>query len=217
MEPLLIETPGAPRPLRLIAGDIALDFANTIDQPPGDSFDHLARYDDLIGWTSNSGVIAIDVAAGLSSTAAQHPRAAARAVQEAHRLRSIIQTIFAPETDVHQLEKRFDDLRPYLADAFGAANLTLAHDPGQRWQWSDPSDLRTPLRPVAAAAAALLNSTDLGQIKRCANCPWLFVDRSRNHLRRWCDMQDCGHASKVRLAAARRHARSRQTGPDKNR
>jgi len=41
---------------------------------------------------------------------------------------------------------------------------------------------------------------ELSRVRECANqeCHWLFVDRSRNRSRRWCDMAICGNVMKVR-------------------
>jgi predicted RNA-binding Zn ribbon-like protein len=42
-------------------------------------------------------------------------------------------------------------------------------------------------------------------VKLCAQCSWLFVDRSRNGSRRWCSMGECGAQVKMRrYRAARR-------------
>ena len=43
-------------------------------------------------------------------------------------------------------------------------------------------------------------SDELPLLKRCADdqCGWVFLDRSRNHARRWCDMQVCGNNQKAR-------------------
>jgi predicted RNA-binding Zn ribbon-like protein len=37
-------------------------------------------------------------------------------------------------------------------------------------------------------------------VKQCAGegCGWLFLDTSRNHLRRWCTMDECGNRAKMR-------------------
>ncbi|MEO8561896.1 MAG: CGNR zinc finger domain-containing protein [bacterium] len=37
-----------------------------------------------------------------------------------------------------------------------------------------------------------------------ADCGWLYVDRSRNGLRRWCQMEVCGTREKSRKRAGRR-------------
>lgn len=63
------------------------------------------------------------------------------------------------------------------------------------------------LWPVARSAAELLTSPDAQRVRECAlrSCSWLFVDRSRNRRRRWCDMKTCGNRAK-----ARRHYRRKQ-------
>jgi hypothetical protein len=42
-------------------------------------------------------------------------------------------------------------------------------------------------------------------LKVCANpaCRWLFLDRSKNHARLWCDMAVCGNRAKARRYADR--------------
>jgi predicted RNA-binding Zn ribbon-like protein len=45
-------------------------------------------------------------------------------------------------------------------------------------------------------------------LKHCAadDCGWLFLDRSRNHARRWCDMKVCGNNAKARRFYRRHRA-----------
>ncbi len=52
---------------------------------------------------------------------------------------------------------------------------------------------------------SLLTSPSLARVRHCASasCGWLFVDVSRNHSRRWCDMEDCGNRAKARRHYAR--------------
>jgi predicted RNA-binding Zn ribbon-like protein len=68
-------------------------------------------------------------------------------------------------------------------------------------------ELESPLWPVAHATYALLTSSRAGRIKRCAGCPWLFLDQSKNGSRRWCSMEICGTNEKMRLYVSRRAAR----------
>jgi predicted RNA-binding Zn ribbon-like protein len=37
-------------------------------------------------------------------------------------------------------------------------------------------------------------------------CRWLFLDTSRNHTRRWCDMKVCGNRMKARRFHERHEA-----------
>jgi len=57
---------------------------------------------------------------------------------------------------------------------------------------------------VAASALSLLDSSVRPRIRICANCRWLFIDRSRNGSRRWCDMTVCGNRQKARRHYQRR-------------
>jgi len=65
------------------------------------------------------------------------------------------------------------------------------------------------LAPVVESAAALLTSPDLSRVRECESetCGWLFIDRSRNRSRRWCDMTVCGNRAKVRRHYQRTHAK----------
>jgi len=77
-----------------------------------------------------------------------------------------------------------------------------------KWRWRGiPGNLESILWPVVRAAANLLTSPDAGRLRMCAgpDCGWLYVDRSRNGLRRWCEMETCGTLEKSRRRAARRH------------
>jgi predicted RNA-binding Zn ribbon-like protein len=64
------------------------------------------------------------------------------------------------------------------------------------------------LWPLAQSAGALLTGDQRARVRECSghDCRWLFLDLSRNHSRRWCDMNDCGNRAK-----ARRHYQRRRT------
>jgi predicted RNA-binding Zn ribbon-like protein len=53
---------------------------------------------------------------------------------------------------------------------------------------------------VSRAAAELLIGEDIGYVRQCASddCSWLFLDKTKNHRRRWCDMKSCGNRDKAR-------------------
>ena len=50
-------------------------------------------------------------------------------------------------------------------------------------------------------------------VKECANdnCLWLFLDRTRNHGKRWCEMKGCGNRAKVRGHRARQRKAARRS------
>jgi predicted RNA-binding Zn ribbon-like protein len=46
-----------------------------------------------------------------------------------------------------------------------------------------------------------MTSENYQRVGQCADvdgCGWLFVDTSKNHSRRWCDINDCGNRAKQR-------------------
>ena len=57
-----------------------------------------------------------------------------------------------------------------------------------------------PLWVLAMSASDLLTSDAVDRVRECDNpeCRWLFLDTSKNHTRRWCDMKLCGNRMKAR-------------------
>ncbi|HEX8049114.1 CGNR zinc finger domain-containing protein [Rhizobium sp.] len=52
----------------------------------------------------------------------------------------------------------------------------------------------------------LIAMPDPQRMKICRNCGWLFIDRSKNKSRAWCDMAVCGNRAK----ASRHYRRKRE-------
>ncbi len=52
---------------------------------------------------------------------------------------------------------------------------------------------------TAMSALRLISPQRGGALKICPNCEWLFLDRSKNKSRAWCDMAVCGNRVKARL------------------
>jgi predicted RNA-binding Zn ribbon-like protein len=69
-----------------------------------------------------------------------------------------------------------------------------------------------PATPIAFEAALAISALSLlrrekdARLKICGNCGWLFLDRSRNSSRLWCDMAVCGNRRKASRYYRRRTA-----------
>jgi len=106
------------------------------------------------------------------------------------------------------------ELNATLSAAMGQLELAprTAADGGRgalRWNWRDAGErLDSVLWPVVRAAGDLLASDESERIRECGgdDCGWMYVDRSRNGLRRWCQMEVCGTKEKSRQRALRRAA-----------
>lgn len=203
-----------PRELPIVGGHLALDFANTVDDPLGPArHDHVASYPDLVRWAVRTAAIDSEMAAALLASAAHDPAAAAAALTLAHHLREVLNQIFGAIADHMKgaLDEHWTELRPFAASAVATSTLEGTDRKALRWTRNgDSEDLAMVLHPIALAATDLLTSPDLTRIKRCARCPWLFLDNSKNHSRRWCDMNDCGRAQKIERYVARRAAARQQ-------
>jgi predicted RNA-binding Zn ribbon-like protein len=68
------------------------------------------------------------------------------------------------------------------------------------WVAAENSELQLPLWLLVQSASELLTGEAVQRVLACANqeCRWLFLDTSKNHTRRWCDMKICGNRIKVR-------------------
>ena len=202
--------PAGIRVLPIVAGHLALDFANTVDDPLGPlRHDHIAGYPALLAWSVRIGTLPSDAASALWEAGVQRPRRTAAVMQKATALRDAINGTFgAIVADRAGAARPWAELRPFIATAIGHADLP---HPAPSW---DFTDLESPLWPVAEAAYRLAISPDLARLKRCVACPWLFLDKSKNGSRRWCSMEFCGTERKKRRYVAKRAASRRAARTD---
>lgn len=208
-----VETPDHIAALRVVGGDLALDFANTVDGGPGGGtgFDRLRGYGDLVAWGLRVGFVSEDGADVLIREARRRPEEAEAVYGRALELRGAIYGIFRAVADRERpASDGVEVLRRAESEGLSRAELVRGED-GFRWGWTDGGDLAGVVWPVAHAAAGLLTSNRLARLKRCAGCRWLFVDTSKNRGRRWCTMEDCGTQEKVRRYVAKRAARRKAT------
>jgi predicted RNA-binding Zn ribbon-like protein len=208
-----------PRELPILGGHLALDFANTVDDPEGpERYDHAGTYRELVGWSARIRILQPDEAAALLTAAEGHPRARSAALKRAHALRGILIAIFSEIAAINRSQSggaerttptaHWAELRPFVTDAMAHAELA-SEGPTYQLTWPGTTRLDAILWPVAVAAIELLTSPQLSRLKKCAGCPWLFLDQSKNMSRRWCAMNDCGTHEKIRRYVTRRAARRR--------
>jgi predicted RNA-binding Zn ribbon-like protein len=195
--------------IELSGGALALDFANTVGgthvRP---THDHLREYGDIARFAVLAGGLQPSIAKRLAQRAEDDPRRAAAVYELGIALRESIWAVFSALASGDS--PRDADLA-LIGDAAaaGAARSRLVYDKdGVGWSLpSDSDDLERPLWDIARSAADLLTSEEHDRIKECASttCEWVFLDRSRNRSRRWCDMSDCGNRAKARRFQAKKH------------
>jgi len=183
-------------------GALCLDFVNTANRRPGLPWkDKLGGYPDLVLWSVQAGTVSDEKSRKLAQAARADPAGARSVLERARALREASYRAF------HALEHGRSpapaDLRALNAELAAA----LAHarvEPGAEgfvWGWQRaPLALDEPLWPIARSTAELLTSPEVARVRGCASerCFWLFVDRSKNRSRRWCEMKSCGNRAKAR-------------------
>jgi predicted RNA-binding Zn ribbon-like protein len=200
-----METPEYIEKLRIVGGDVALDFVNTEDGDP--PVDCLRGYGDVVAWGVLVGLLSAEEGERLTGEADLRPGDAEAAYRDALTLRGALYDVFrAVAEDEAPASRDLDVLRKYECEALSHGKLVQG-DKGFRWEWKDRRDLTRMLWPVAHSAAGLLTSGNLDRLKLCAGCYWVFLDASRNHSRRWCTMEVCGTDEKKRRYVAKRAAR----------
>ena len=194
-----------------ISGWLCLSFANTVeDYRLSDPPDAMPNYAKLLEWSLDAGTIAPEACRKLSEQARVDPAHTEQAYKRAKSLRSTMYRIFsaiAQELPVSQTD--LDGLNTLLTQGMSQLRIESRQD-GDPWKWEyAESGLELPLWPIAQSAAELLMSPDLDRLRQCngQKCTWLFLDRSKNRSRRWCDMEICGNRAKSQRHYARSKSR----------
>jgi predicted RNA-binding Zn ribbon-like protein len=189
----------SPRPItaiRLDGGRACLDFVNSIhDRYAVEVEDYLQEPQRYLEWAVRAGVLR-------SEDRVRAPRAApqrAALMREVVTLRQHLYALFAARID--NLPPPRDAVRGLDAWIHRAwACQSLGVDGYLHWR-ADAHDARLPLKRIALDALDLLGDPAVSRLRRCANtssCGWLFLDTSKNQRRRWCAMDTCGIADKMR-------------------
>jgi predicted RNA-binding Zn ribbon-like protein len=192
-----------------IGGALCLDFANTIhDSHAEDNEDELRAISDLLQWAREAGVLSSADHDRLAAHYGRYPREAAAVLEKALTTRDLLLSIFAGIAKRRSVSpQRLFELNSALAEMPALLRVRRRAERIET-EWTSATDgIPRILFAVLNSAAELLASDRSGKIRECgsADCTWLFVDESRNHSRRWCDMRDCGN----RMKARRHYQRSR--------
>lgn len=196
-----------PKPFELIAGHVALDLVNTLDERFRDNGpeERLSNYEDLLRFTTQSELLSERQARKLKRAETSQTERA-QILNQVRELRETLANVAYAQLDGKEASgQSLAILEAYFKQA--ASHRSLAVDNLQvTWSWSGLArQAASPLWLLAQAAADLLLSEDATQLRCCASdtCRWLFLDTSKNHTRRWCDMKICGNRMKARRFQAR--------------
>jgi predicted RNA-binding Zn ribbon-like protein len=185
---------------QLVGGHPATDFINTLDWRFRESGaeELLRRFTDLIRFLIQSKLISAVQGRRLVNTV--DDRSAERTLKTARKLRESLADFLYAKLDgrqpsshcISRLQEHFQVAR---------AHQKLAWKKGRvEWTWNEDDRANLPVHMLSSSASDLIMSTNLANIRACCNpeCRWIFVDVSKNHTRRWCNMKLCGNRMKAR-------------------
>jgi predicted RNA-binding Zn ribbon-like protein len=215
----------------LSGGHPALDLVNSLDnrfRADGPN-ENLVRYSDLLRFLNEVGLLDPQRISLLNKTARE--QSAEQVLREVRELREATAAVFYAameertpvHADIETLERHFREASAHrelhwnpagkhsAAAGAGAASATPDdHDTPATlaWQWrrNTETDPNLPLWLLSQSVSDILLSPDAARVRTCAvdTCRWLFLDTSKNHTRRWCNMKVCGNRMKARRFQARR-------------
>ena len=196
-----------PTEFELVAGNVCLDFVNTLDdRPGGEPKELLKNYYDLARFGEETGILTPGQLDSLCGRVPLLPDEGEEAMRRSRDLREALYKIFLAVINKRTAPQlAMDRLNANVQDAMLHSRLVLREGRGE-WRFDDlTTSLQAVLWPIARAAADLLVSPDLGLVRACSSptCQWFFLDTSKNHHRRWCSMRQCGNREKVRRFYAR--------------
>lgn len=199
---------GQSRSFELIGGNAALDLVNTLDWRfrEAGSEELVESYSDLLAFAEQSGLVTTRQARRLLRETDETK--AGKVLSAARELREAAAEIFYAALEggnpsaasIAKLETSFKTAR--------AQQRLMEDRSGLRWEWPAEVSPELPLWQLALSAEKLLTSDRLSMLRACAkqDCRWLFLDTSKNHTRRWCDMKLCGNRMKARRFKAQHRA-----------
>jgi predicted RNA-binding Zn ribbon-like protein len=193
----------------LIGGALCLDFVNTLYGHTGQVLhEYLFDYTDLVLWSRHAQILTDSESSKLLRKSNQMPAEAQAVFQNAITLRETLFRVFS--SLAQGLSPSFADIKTLNAIRAEVLHHSQLSQIGKDFLlgWDEPDSFERMLWPIVLSASELLTSESIHRLRECdsQSCDWLFLDSSRNHMRRWCSMDKCGNRAKMR----RRYKRQRE-------
>ncbi len=192
------------------AGELFVDFANTLEYDRGEAIDSVPEPDALLTWLRERDLISDRGRATESARLRRDPQEAARRLERFGHLRQLLHDVAeSVGRSGHPSKRQVRELNHILRHGLHYHELRLDSD-GTRYAFAQVGDRLDQARAtIASSLAHFLADDDASRLRACANpaCRLVFVDHSPTGRRRWCDMRTCGNQAKV----ARHRARARES------
>lgn len=199
---------GTAKSIRLIGGARVLDFINTTNgRRPGTTLkvteERLTSFQFFFEWALHASLISAQEFDDYKPMVFESPISYQPDLDAIIAFRECLYAVFyplslqqaAPDAPLQQINLTFQQ---------GVAwRLLRSVDGKPAWEWkpcTTAQELTTMvLGRLAIEATQMLVSGDLQALRSCTatDCDWVFLDISKNKLRKWCQMSVCGSREKL--------------------
>jgi predicted RNA-binding Zn ribbon-like protein len=187
--------------LELDGGSPCLDFVNTVRS----RFEHplyefiLSPY-DWLKWIYRVKLLNDPEMEQIKKYVIHNPAKAAIELKRIIEAREVLYQIFRVLANKKvPLSQHITLLNRELSRTLRYLKIEFTDDLKIKEKWDDKSfNLLYTLHPVLKSSYDLLLSDAFNHLKECRHCGWIYLDKSKNNSRRWCNMKTCGNTEKTK-------------------
>ena len=185
--------------LTLDGGCVVFDFTNTIGSRKEERLrDYLKTYPDFLLWVNRQGLLPQSRFNALSKLAKQEPEKGNIAFQKIVETREVLYALFSPlALNENPKKETVDKFNKLLQESFSYISIDIGNTKNEINFADVTLSYLEPLHIILKSAFDVLTQEEMARIKECPSCGWLFLDKTKNKKRRWCNMLDCGSKDKA--------------------
>ena len=186
--------------IQLDGGCAVFDFTNTVKTRKSlATVDYMKSYEYLLLWLEKTQLISKKRIKTISEYSIINKEESVRSFRKAIRAREMLYSLFSAITEGRDPDPVvMGEFNKTLCSSFGKIRLTVSSLRSNVNFADDDALLDEPIRLIMKSAYDILTTEKMERIKECPACGWLFIDKTKNGKRRWCDMQVCGSNDKAK-------------------
>ena len=184
----------------LDGGCVCFDFVNTIhSRVDKDIYDYIDTYSSFIKWMERLQLMPADTLENLKKLVQKDEETAQVALKDIKKKREMLYNFFS--SVIHKRSPDIQLLQSFnksLSDSLSRLSFDYKKDK-LVLDWSDDKlNFYEPLKIIFKDAFDIITTIPQKRFKECRSCGWLFIDKSKNNSRTWCNMQTCGSIEKAK-------------------
>ncbi|WP_421856590.1 CGNR zinc finger domain-containing protein [Marinomonas sp.] len=178
----------------LVGGHPLLDFLNTVQNQNKERSDStISDWSSFVLWSKSASLFSPSQIESLEqSEVSLHE--SVKLVTGIHDLRELIYNALAQVITDNDQNQELTLLEERIKKAWADAKLVRS-ETNFIWKSTRPN-FEWVLDDILFSAECLLRSSEIGRLKQCDRCSWMFINSGRGKGRRWCSMNTCGNRAK---------------------